>query len=110
MKQIKPRNQLIVLHSQCSNTDQTTNTIFFFKQDEEFGLEIQGEAEGDSDYALSAMSTTKKSRKGRGSKHNTPSTSVVSDSGSGKFQIPVTYVLVFKTIIYFIATALNDYY
>lgn len=112
MKQIKPRNQLIVSHSQCSSTDQTTNTkFFFFKQDEEFGLEIQGEAEGDSDYALSAMSTTKKSRKGRGSKHNTPSTSVVSDSGSGKFQIPVTYVLVFKTIIYFIATkALNDYY
>ncbi|XP_063359709.1 chromodomain-helicase-DNA-binding protein Mi-2 homolog [Cydia amplana] len=50
------------------------------EDDDEFGLEI--EAEGDSDYALSAM-TSKKSRKGRGSKHNTtPSTPVASDSGS----------------------------
>lgn len=94
--------------SALTQTRPPIQNFFFFKQDEEFGLEIQGEAEGDSDYALSAMSTTKKSRKGRGSKHNTPSTSVVSDSGSGKFQIPVTYVLVFKTVIYFIATA--DYY
>ncbi|VVC89741.1 unnamed protein product [Leptidea sinapis] len=40
------------------------------------------EAEGDSDYALSAVSSSKKSRKVRGAKHNT-STSVASDSGSG---------------------------
>ncbi|XP_063377859.1 chromodomain-helicase-DNA-binding protein Mi-2 homolog isoform X1 [Cydia fagiglandana] len=51
------------------------------EDDDEFGLEI--EAEGDSDYALSAM-TSKKSRKGRGSRHNTtPSTPAASDSGSG---------------------------
>lgn len=42
------------------------------------------EAEGDSDYALSAMSSSKKSRKGRGSKHNTPAAFTASDSGSGK--------------------------
>ncbi|XP_045783781.1 chromodomain-helicase-DNA-binding protein Mi-2 homolog isoform X2 [Maniola jurtina] len=50
------------------------------EEEEEFGLEV--EAEGDSDYALSAVSSSKKSRKGRGSKHNT-SSSVPSDSGSG---------------------------
>ncbi|KAL4714068.1 hypothetical protein ACJJTC_008422 [Scirpophaga incertulas] len=49
-------------------------------KDDDFGLEI--EAEGDSDYALSAVSS-KKSRKGRGSKHSTPATPVASDSGSG---------------------------
>ncbi|VVC89740.1 unnamed protein product [Leptidea sinapis] len=50
------------------------------EEEEEFGVEV--EAEGDSDYALSAVSSSKKSRKVRGAKHNT-STSVASDSGSG---------------------------
>ncbi|XP_038215900.1 chromodomain-helicase-DNA-binding protein Mi-2 homolog [Zerene cesonia] len=50
------------------------------EEDDDFGLEV--EAEGDSDYALSAVSSSKKSRKGRGSKHNT-SNPVASDSGSG---------------------------
>ncbi|XP_047505475.1 chromodomain-helicase-DNA-binding protein Mi-2 homolog isoform X1 [Pieris napi] len=50
------------------------------EEDEDFGMEM--EAEGDSDYALSAVSSGKKSRKGRGSKHNT-STPAASDSGSG---------------------------
>ncbi|XP_045533776.1 chromodomain-helicase-DNA-binding protein Mi-2 homolog isoform X1 [Papilio machaon] len=49
------------------------------EEDDDFGLEI--EAEGDSDYALSAVSSGKKSRKGRGSKHNT-STPATSDSVS----------------------------
>lgn len=53
-------------------------------QEEEFGG-VEVEAEGDSDYALSAMSSSKKSRKGRISKHGgTPSTPVASDSGSGE--------------------------
>ncbi|GBP76385.1 Chromodomain-helicase-DNA-binding protein Mi-2 homolog [Eumeta japonica] len=53
------------------------------EEDEEFAAEDG--AEGDSDYALSAVSSGKKSRsKGRSSgKHNPPSTSAASDSGSG---------------------------
>lgn len=64
------------------------------------------EAEGDSDYALSAMSSTKKSRKGRGSKHNTPVTPSASDSGSSKYYsicVLMFYVLLtaFETATYF---------
>ncbi|XP_037973931.2 chromodomain-helicase-DNA-binding protein Mi-2 homolog isoform X1 [Plutella xylostella] len=51
------------------------------EEEEEFPAEDG--AEGDSDYALSAMSSGKKSRKGRGSKHGTPGTPAASDSGSG---------------------------
>ncbi|XP_049867284.1 chromodomain-helicase-DNA-binding protein Mi-2 homolog isoform X1 [Pectinophora gossypiella] len=50
------------------------------EEEDDFSMEM--EAEGDSDYALSAVSS-KKSRKGRGSKHATPVTPAASDSGSG---------------------------
>lgn len=60
--------------------------IQFHYQEEEFGVEIEGE--GDSDYALSAVSSGKKSRKGRTSKHAaTPTTPAASDSGSGEYKL-----------------------
>lgn len=53
------------------------------EEDDEFAIGEDG-AEGDSDYALSAMSSSKKSRsKGRGSKHSMPVTPASIDTGSG---------------------------
>lgn len=60
------------------------------------------EAEGDSDYALSAMSSSKKSRKGRGSKHNAPAAFTASDSGSGKQTNVYNFFFVITNIQYFL--------